>query len=1027
VNITRLAIDNNRLTLVVLLVIVASGVQTFIAMPRAYDPGFIIRAAQVVTYFPGASPERVEQLVSSRLEEEIKEIPELDFVASESRTGISIVTVNIKERYKQMRPIWDNLRRKVEGVEGELPEDVIGPFVNDEFGDVYGIVFTITGEGFSYAELNAIAEDVRDQLQRLPDAAKVDILGEQEERIFIEYDNSRLSELNISPYQLSQYLETRNIVLSGGSFTLGSERISLEPSGNFESIEDIKQTILKLPGSDRLIYLKDLARVRHGYVDPPDALVHSSGVRALALAVAMREGGNNIELGEQVQRALVGFNHQYPYGIEFNVINYAPREVDQKVKSFVASLLQAVLIVTLVMLLTLKLRTGLIVSSLIPLSMLLSLIVMSFFNIGLDQISLAALIIALGMLVDNGIVMSENIMVQMEKGKSAPQAALDSAAELRIPLLTASLTTAAAFLPIFLAESNVGEFTASLFKVVTITLLCSWVISLTVIPMFCVYLLKVTSKQESFSGRFYTLYRRLLTKLLDHRLPTLVSITILGVIIVVGGFQYLPKVFFPPSDRSYFKVELELPAGTDIAATRGVVVELEAFMERELAQNGKRKNGVTNWISYIGNAGPKFILSHNPKPSNPGYALLIVNVSNVRQIADYMTEIRRYALDHFPDLDIKTRLIEEGPAVENPVEIRLSGSDSALLFKAVEEVKQQMHAIGGLTSVSDNWGQRIKKLLIRIDQARALRVGVTSQDIAVSLQAGLGGMSLTEYRQGEDVIPVELRSLAANQQDISKLEALAVYVQSTGKSIPLKQVADIELVWDRAKILRRNGQRTVSVGAQLENNITASEKFAQLLPWLEQRESDWRNAVRYELGGESESSEKANQSIADKLPIAGFIIMILLVAQFNSLRKALIILLTIPMGLIGVIPGLLLANSFFGFMTLLGIISLAGIVINNAIVLLERIQIERDNGLEHLQAIISAAAQRARPILLTTATTVLGLIPLYLGGGEMWEPMAVTIMAGLLFSTVLTLGVVPVLYAVLFRVGKSQSESIPSL
>jgi multidrug efflux pump subunit AcrB len=1011
-----LAIDNNRLTLLIVLVIIAAGVQTFITMPRAYDPGFIIRAAQVVTYFPGASPERVEQLVSSRLEEVIKEIPELDFVTSESRTGISIITVNIKESYKQMRPIWDNLRRKVEGAQGDLPDGVAGPFVNDEFGDVYGIVFTIIGEGFSYAELNEIAEDVRDRLQRLPDAAKVDILGEQEERIFIEFDNARLSELNISPYQLSQYLETRNIVLSGGSFVLGRERITLEPSGNFESINDIKQTILKLPGTDRLIYLKDLAKISHGYVDPPSSLVHSSGVRALALAVAMREGGNNIELGEQVSGALGAFNRQYPYGVEFDVINFAPWEVDKKVKGFVTNLFQAVVIVTLVMLFTLKLRTGLIVSSLIPLSMLLSLIVMSLFDIGLDQISLAALIIALGMLVDNGIVMSENILVQMEKGKSALQAALDSSAELRVPLLTASLTTAAAFLPIYLAESNVGEFTASLFKVVTITLLCSWIISLTVIPMLCVYILKVASKQENFSGRFYTFYQGLLSSLLAHRLITLVVVTVLGGFIVVGGFQFLPKVFFPPSDRTYFKVELELPAGTDIATTRDLVAELETFLAQELSLNTERSAGVTNWISYIGNAGPKFLLSHNPKPSNPGYALMIVNVSDVARIGDYMGKIRHYALDHFPDLDIKTRLIEEGPAVDNPVEIRLSGSNNDLLFKAVEAVKQQMHAMGGLTSISDNWGQRIKKLAIRIDQARALRVGVTSQDIAVSLQAGLSGMELTEYRQGEEIIPVLLRSQAANQQDISKVESLAVYVQSTGKSIPLRQVADIELVWDRAKILRRNGLRTVTVGAQLDNGITASEKFTQLLPWLQQRQRVWQNAVRYELGGESESSGKANQSIVDKLPIAGFIIMILLVGQFNSLRRAMIILLTIPMGLIGVIPGLLLANSFFGFMTLLGIISLAGIVINNAIVLLERIQIERDKGLEHLQAIVSAAQQRARPILLTTATTVLGLMPLYLGGGEMWEPMAVTIMAGLLFSTVLTLGVAPVLYAVLFRV-----------
>ncbi len=1015
-NITRLAIENNRLTWVALLIVIAAGIQTFLGMPRAYDPGFIIRTAQVLTYFPGASPERVEQLVTTRLEETIKEIPELDYVKSESRTGVSIVTVNIKESYSNMRPIWDNLRRNVEDIQDELPDGVIGPNVNDEFGDVYGTVFTITGEGFNYAELNTIAEEVRDHLQQLPDAAKVDILGAQEERIFIEYDNARLADLNISPYQLSQALATRNIVLAGGSFTLGNERITLEPTGNFESIDDIAHTVINPPGSDHVFYLKDVARIVPGYKEPASTLVYSSGEPALAIAIAMREGGNNIKLGEQVNAALKQFNQRYPHGVEFDLINFSPAEVYKKVSDFVSNLLQAVLVVSVVMLFSLKLRTGLIVSSLIPISMLLTLIVMSWFGIGLDQISLAALIIALGMLVDNGIVMSENIMVQMEKGKPALQAAVDSAAELRVPLLTASLTTAAAFLPIYLAESNVGEFTASLFQVVTITLLCSWIVSLTIIPMLCVYFLKVSPKQESFDGAFYIFYRRMLMTALKYRAVTLIGITLLGVVIVGGGFQYLPKVFFPPSDRSYFKVELELPTGTDISATQKVAQDIEGFIQRELATNEERLHGVTNWITYVGNAGPKFILSHNPRPSNPGYALMILNVSTAENINSYMQKIRRYALDHHPDLDVKTRQIENGPSIENPVEIRLSGTNTTELFDEAAALKQHMNEVGNLTSISDDWGQRIKKLLINVDQNRALRAGVTSQDIAVSLQAGLSGLTLTEYRQGEDIIPILLRSAGANQNDISKVESLAVFVQATGKSIPLKQVADIELVWDTAKIMRRNGLRTITIGAQPQQGVTAAEKFAELTPWLQQRLGTPDATIQFELGGEKETSGKANQSIFEKLPIAGFIILLLLVGQFNSIRKATIIVLTIPMGLIGVIPGLLAADSFFGFMTLLGIVSLAGIVINNAIVLLERIQIELNNGLDHMKAIVSAAQQRARPILLTTATTVLGLIPLYLGGGEMWEPMAVAIMAGLFFSTVLTLCVVPVIYATLYRV-----------
>ncbi|OZG74483.1 acriflavine resistance protein B [Hahella sp. CCB-MM4] len=1014
-NITRLAIENNRLTIVLLLVVMVAGTMTFLKMPRAYDPGFIVRAAQVITYFPGASSQRVEELVSAQIEEAVKEIPELDYVKSESRTGISIVTVNIKESYKNMRPIWDNLRRKIEGITPDLPSGVVGPFVNDEFGDVFGIVMTITAEGFSYAELEDVADDVKTELLRFPDVAKVEIWGDQEERIFVEYNNSRLSELGLSPNQLSQALESRNIIISGGSFTLGHESISLEPSGNFESVEDIGQTIINIPGTDRLMYLKDIARVYRGYVDPPSSMLHSSGQSALAVAVAMREGGNNIELGEQVTGMMDKMLPQYPYGIDFDLVSFSPKEVDNKVSDFVSNLLQAIVVVSVVMLFSLGLRTGLVVSTLIPLSMLLAFLVMSYFDIGLDQISLAALIIALGMLVDNGIVMAENIMVQMESGKKAIDAAIDSATELRVPLLTASLTTIAAFLPIYLAESNVGEFTASLFKVVAITLLASWTIALTVVPMLCVYFLKVTKQGESFDSPFYVTYRRILNTLLRNKVPTLV-VTVLVFIVAMKGFSYVPKIFFPPSDRDYFQVELKLPEGTAIEETQLVVDDIERYINDDLKVNESRTDGVVKWVSYIGNAGPRIIASYNPKPNNNSYAMIIVTASDPLLVPELIDKLSRYAWDHHPDLEATIKPMANGPSVNNPVEIRLSGTDSDLLFSRVAELKEKMREIGGLTNISDDWGQRIKKLVIHIDQPRALRAGVTSQDIAVSLQGGISGLELTEYREGEDIIPVIFRVEGSSRKNISEVQSLSVYVQSTGQSVPLSQVADIEVVWDTATIFRRNGLKTVAVGAQLEGEITAAEKFAELTPWLEEQQKHWGTSMKFELGGEQESSGKANQSIVDKLPLAGFVILILMVGQFNSMRKAFVILTTIPLGLIGVVAGLLALDSEMGFMTFLGIISLAGIVINNAIVLLERIKLELDEGVEHAQAIINAAQQRSRPILLTTATTVLGLLPLYLGGGRMWEPLAIAIMAGLLFSTILTLCVVPVLYATLYRV-----------
>jgi multidrug efflux pump len=1012
VNLTKLAIENNRLTLVSLLVILLAGWQTFLNMPRAYDPGFVVRTAQVITYLPGASPERIELLLSSKIEDAVKDIPELDFVQSENRTGISIVLVNIKESYKDMRPIWDNLRRKIQDITPDLPTGVVGPFVNDEFGDVYGIVIAMTGEGFNYGEMSDIAEDVQSALLRLGDVAKVDILGEQDERVFVEYDNARLAELGISPSQLSAILKARNIVISGGAFDLDKERIALEPSGNFESISDIEKTIIQIKGHS--LYLRDIAKIVRGYVDPPESIVHSSGERALAIAVAMRDGGNNIDLGDKVKVLLDEQRQLFPYGIEFDLVSFSPTEVDRKVKDFVNSLLQSIAIVTVVMLFSLGMRTGLVVACLIPTTMLLSLMVMSVFDIGLDQISLAALIIALGMLVDNGIVMSESILVQMERGKAAMSAAIDTANEMRMPLLVASLTTAAAFLPIFLAESKVGEFTASLFKVVTITLLCSWVISMTVIPLLCVYLLKVSPKKTNYEKGFYRRYADFLHTLLQHKWLT-VGATVMLFIGVMSLFSVLPAVFFPPSDRLYFKAEFELPTGSNIHTTQQVVSEFEDYIQQNLQVNPQRTEGVTHWVSYIGNAGPRFLISHNPKPNNNNYALMIISVTDFSQVNGLMNQLQQYADQHYPDLDLTLRLIENGPAVENPVEVRLSGDNKNSLFTAVGELKQQMLAIGGLTNISDNWGQRIKKLDIQIDQARALRAGVTSQDIATSLQAGLSGVELSEYREEEDIIPIILRSNVANNQNISKLESLVVYAQGTGQAVPLRQVADIHVVWDEAKILRRNGFKNVSVGAQLQDGITAAEKFAELVPWLEQQKPRWHGKVRYELGGESESSGEANQSIKEKLGIAGFIILALLIMQFNSLRKSFIVLTTIPLGMIGVILGLLAGQSYFGFMTFLGIISLAGIVINNAIVLLERIQIELDEGLEQSQAIISASLQRARPIILTTATTVLGMLPLYLGGGAMWEPMAISIMAGLLFSTLLTLCLVPVLYALMFK------------
>lgn len=1025
-NITRLTIQNNRTAFVLLAVLILVGMQAYNSMPRAYDPGFIIRTAQVITYFPGGSPERVEQLISDKIEKVAQEIPELDFVSSESRTGVSIVSVNIKESYTEMRPIWDNLRRKIDKVAKELPEGASTPDVNDEFGDVFGIVMTLKGEGFSYAELKEVADDARDELLRISDVAKVDIIGEQEERVFVEYNNARLSELNLSPLQLSQILANQNVVVSGGSVRLGRERIELEPTGNFESIEDIRRATILLPNSDDVVYLEDIAEIRRGYNDPKTSLVRSSGETALAIAVSMQEGGNNIKLGEDVLTTIAAFQADQPIGIEFEMLNFSPKEVEDKVNDFASNLVQAIVVVAAVMLFSLGLRTGIVVSTLIPVSMVFTIFVMDQFDIGLDQISLAALIIALGMLVDNGIVMSESILVEMKEGKSSVDAAIYSANELKIPLLTSSLTTSAAFLPIYLAESTMGEFTAALFQVVTITLLCSWILSLTMIPLLCIFFLKIKNakadnQEDSFNSGLYPFYRRFLLTLLHNRL-----LTISGVILLFFGsiqaLQLVPNIFFPPSDRPFFKLEIELPIGTDIEQTELVVDDVERYLNT-FKNNADHEPGVKSWITYVGNGGPRFLLSHSSKSSSPNYSLMVINTTGAEDNKPIMAGLESYINAHHPDVKATTRLIENGKAIDNPVEVRIFGRDIDKLFAIVDVIKQKMADIEGLKNVSDNWGQRIKKLSVNVNQEKAKRAGVTSQDIATSLQTGLSGYEMSTYREDTTSIPIMLRSEAADRQDLGKIQSLTVFSQSAGHSVPLTQVADINVIWEPAKILRRDRLKTVTLGAQLQGDFTADEGFMQLGAWLDEYSKEWPSGFYFEYGGERESSGESSQSITEKLPIAIFIIIILLVMQFNSLRKPFIILSTIPLGFIGVVWGLVIAKSFFGFMTLLGIISLAGIVINNAIVLLERIKLEIDvNGLPAQDAIIEAAQRRMRPILLTTATTVFGLLPLYIGGGEMWEPMAVGIMAGLMFSTLLTLGFIPVLYSLLYKVSYSNYQ-----
>ena len=1017
-DITSFALRKDKVTIVFTLLLFIYGIISFMDLPRAKDPGFIIRTATVVTYFPGASAKRVEQLVTDKLEKNIQEMPEIDFIKSTSKSGVSIIFVNILEKHKQMRPIWDSLRRKVDNGKRELPSGVSSPIVNDEFGDVYGTLISISSDGLSPKELEDIADDTKDVFLRLEDVAKINILGIQPQRVHIEFDNSKLASLNLSASYLKTILESKNIVLSGGSIKVDSSRLSIEPSGNYNNLKEIENTLIPL-NTNESIYLKDLALVSYAYKDPSSYLVNKDGKNSLVLAISMKKDGDIISLGKKIDEIELKVQSKLPLGVKLDRLFNEPKIVDNIISNFVSNLLQAMALVIIVMLLSLGLRSGLIVAVLIPMSILTSFTIMSIFDIWLDQVSLAALIISLGLLVDSAIVMSESIMVLMQRGKSVVEASIQSAKELRVPLLTSALTTSAAFLPIFLAKSMTGEYTASIFKVVTIVLLSSWFLALTLTPVLSKYFMKKDIKKVKEESFIYQSYRKFLELILNFRLITI----IFTILVFVGSFVLLdkvPKKFFPDSDENSLTVEIQLPVGSAIETTRKDLAEIEKFISEKYMK--EENSELINFVTFIGESAPRFWLAYNQELASSEYSTILINTKDASSKSRIKEEIETFAKSRFPNMQISAKDLSNGPPVSKPIEIRISGKDIDELFVIVSKIKKQLIQLEGVKNISDDWGLKNKKLIVNIDEAKALKEGISNFDIALSLQTSLSGFEVTTFRKEDKLIPIVLRSNQNSKDSINALESINVYAQSSGKNIPLSQVASIETIYEESKIIRRDRSKTVTIGAYVKDGFSAMSIFEEIKPWLDEYSKDFDLGYYYSFGGEYEASGKANESIAVNIPIAFMIILLLMVMQFNSIRKPLIILSTIPLGMIGVSFGLYIMDSYFGFMTLLGVISLAGIVINNSIVLLERIKTEEeDNKRSSYDAIIEACISRFRPILLTTITTVFGLIPLWYSGGAMWEPMAIAIIFGLMFSTILTLGFVPVLYSLLFKIKRQKA------
>ncbi len=1004
--ITETAISKNRISIALILFFFIGGLFAYFEMPRAKDPSFVIRTAVVVTQFPGATPERIESLVTIPLERKIRQIEEIDHIESVSKNGVSTIYVYIQESYKDMVPIWDEIRKKIDQV--SLPQEAAHPFLNDSYSETFGTLVTVVGEGFSYAELEGIANQVKEEMLGISSIGQVDILGQQSEYIYIEFSNAKLSEVGISPDELGEIIRKRNIITPGGSITIGPQRLILEPTGNLNSLEELGKTIIPIKGKKSVLYLEDMVNIRSGYSEPADPMTRADGEQALVLAISLSEGSNIIELGEAVKEKIRYLESEYPIGVEFRLAFDEPKLVETIINDFRNSLIMSILIVIAVMFLTLGWRTGLIVATLIPTAIATSFFFMWQFEIGLNQVSLAALIISLGLLVDNAIVISESVLVKMDEGLSPLHASISAVNELRVSLLTSSLTTAAAFLPIYLAESTAGEYTSALFEVVTITLLSSWVLSLTLTPMMTYLFLKKDEKKFTYNNPLCNSFKSMLTFSLKHR--TISVTTIVGIFIAsLYMFGYIPKIFFPPADQPSMLVRVSLPLGSDIQETKKVVKEMEIYLEQ------KRPEFIESYTSFIGKGSPRFWINNTPVGNAPEYAEILINATSLEAFNTLEPQIEEFAFNHFANADISVKKLDNGPPVKTPIQIRISGNDNKILREEADALKVELSEIYGTKSIKDDWSKWAEKLVVNINPALAHHAGVSYSDIANSLQTALSGREITQFRTDNKTIPIVLRSNHDLTSDLAMLESTLVFVPQTGKSVPLTQVADIDILWKPPKIIRRDGMHTITVSSELLEGITAFDIKEKLDKYLEAQH--WPLGYSYAYGGEIESSTIAQKAVSAKFPIAAMVILILLMVQFNSLRKTVLILITVPLGIIGVVIGLLVTQSYFGFMTYLGVISLTGIVINNAIILIERIEYELDvTKLSPQDAIIEAAQRRMRPIMLTTATTIGGLLPLWFAGGPLWQPMAIAIIFGLGFGTVLTLGIVPILYSIFYKV-----------
>ncbi len=1008
-NITAFAIANSRLTACLLLMSLIVGAAVFTNYPSREDPSIVIRQASVTTTLSGLSPDRVEDLITRPIEEKIREIAEISHIYSDSKTGISLIKAEVRDDVDDLEAVWQELRDKLDEAARDLPDGVRGPILDDQVGLTAIASIALWGDGFSLPEIQHAAKLVRDQLYALDGIRRIDLYGEQDERIYIEFSRQRIVELGLDPRIIAQTLSSQNIVLPGGEIDADGLSIYLEPSGNFETVEEIAALLIPVSGGE-VIRLDEIAALRQGTVEPAQAPAYFNGHPAIIISVAILDGVNSVEFGRRLKAKIGEIEGTLPWGFVLELATFQPDLVESAVGGAINNLYQTLGIVLAVTILFLGFRAGLIVGAFVPFTMLVGIIFMRLFDVELQRVSIAALIISLGMLVDNGLVVAEDIRVRLARGVARVEAAIAAGRSLALPLLTSSLTTILFFVPMALAEGGAGEYTQSLAQVVAIVLIASWFLAMFMIPTVAAWFMRAPQGEPSGGqdGRFYQGYARLLERALRWRYGVLsLAVLLLG----LGGYilSKVDKEFFPIGDRNQFLVYLTLPAGTSTHKTEEVVERLVRWLG-----DGSINPEVASTVAYVSGGGPRFFLSLAPLDPDAHKAFVLVNTHTTDQVDTAVGRTRQRLLDAFPEALGEVKKMWMGASETGLYEVRLSGTDEGVLLEAAESLLAPLRLMPGILSAKQDWENPVLKLKVVIDQARARTAGLTSETVANALQAFFSGTAVTSFRQRELSIPVVVRAVATERGTLSALQAQQIYSASLDSWIPLTQIADIRGEWQPGRIKRRDQVRTVTISA----------KHAFLgAPEIHERLQSALDALalpaghRFEIGGEIEKQAEANGRLFEKLPIALLAIVLLLIWQFNSIRRAGIILATIPLVLIGAALGLLVMQAPFGFMVILGFFSLAGIIINNGIVLIDRIVENEAAGSARRQAVIDASLARLRPILATTLTTVLGLLPLIISNDPLFYGMASAMAFGLAVGTLLTLFVVPVLYTTLFSMG----------